>query len=155
MHSHDSSTDVLEAEMTILLVEDNPAHAELIKRGFEDHPIPNEIVHVADGQAAVDYLFSGHEVGGEANRRPDVVLLDLRLPKLDGFEVLRRIRGSDSVSRLPVVVLSSSEAEQDVGRAYDGHANSYIVKPLEFGGFAELMTELGRYWLARNQSPWA
>ena len=84
----------------------------------------------------------------------DLVLLDLRLPKLSGFEVLERIRASESVHRLPVVILSSSDAAQDVGRAYDSRANSYVVKPLEFEGFQALMRELSSYWLTRNRSPW-
>lgn len=144
------------AELTILLVEDNRAHAELVKRSLEDHPLANRIMHVSDGEAALDYLFRrGEFEDPAASPRPHVVFLDLRLPKLDGLEVLSQIRRDPELARLPVVILTTSNADADVSGAYDEHANSYVVKPLDFGVFSEMLTELGFYWLERNRSPWS
>ena len=144
------------AQLTILLVEDNRAHAELVKRSLEDHPVANRIMHVSDGEAALDYLFRRGEYSDpEKSPRPHVVFLDLRLPKLDGLEVLGRIRKDPELARLPVVILTTSNADDDVRGAYDEHANSYVVKPLDFGTFSQMLTELGFYWLERNRSPWS
>jgi len=138
----------------ILLVEDNPDHAELLIRGFEDHPVQNRILHVSDGEAALDYLLRrGEYVEPEKSPRPAVVLLDLRLPKVDGLEVLQRIRGRSELDDVAVVVLTTSNSELDVARAYDRQANSYLVKPLDFASFHQLITILGYYWLGWNQHP--
>lgn len=134
----------------ILLVEDNPDHAELIVRSFEDHPIRNRILHLSDGEAALDYLL---EASPKAPPLPRLVLLDLRLPKVDGLEVLRQIRNHPILNELPVVVLSTSKADNDVDRAYNRHANSYLVKPLDFASFTSLITDLGYYWLGWNHFP--
>jgi CheY-like chemotaxis protein len=110
---------------------------------------------VADGEAALDYLFRrGPFQDAEKYPRPQLVLLDLRLPKIDGLEVLKEIRQSESLQRIPVVILSTSYAEPDVGKAYDYHANSYLVKPLDFEQFTQLMNDLGFYWLGWNHYPW-
>ncbi|MBS3733738.1 MAG: response regulator [Phycisphaerae bacterium] len=138
----------------VLLVEDNDDHAELIRRSLGDHNVPNTLDVVRDGAAAMDYLF-GSDAGGAAPKRPHLVLLDLRLPKIDGLEVLRRIKESEALKELPVVVVTTSEAESDVARAYQHHANSYLVKPLDFREFTKLMEDLGLYWLGWNRNPWA
>ena len=141
---------------TILLVEDNPAHAELVLRSFEDHRVANTIVHLSDGESALDYLFRrGLYANPEDSPRPHVILLDLRLPRMDGLEVLKEIRASDDLHTLPVVILTTSEAERDVAMAYEQHTNSYVVKPLDFEGFTALMEDLGFYWLGWNYYPWS
>jgi CheY-like chemotaxis protein len=131
----------------ILLVEDDPDHELLTIRALKKSNIANE-VHVArDGEEAIDLLF------GENRVRPQVILLDLKLPKVDGLEVLRRIRESDSTRMLPVVVLTSSDEERDVVRSYQLGVNSYIRKPVNFTDFAEATRQLGMYWLVLNACP--
>jgi CheY-like chemotaxis protein len=145
-----------EEPFVILLVEDNPAHAELVKRALEGHPVANRIIHLTDGEAALDFLFRrGVFADPEKSPRPHVVLLDLRLPRIDGLEVLREIRTSAELEKLPVVILTTSEAEIDAARAYEYHANSFLVKPLDFDKFIRLMEDLGFYWLKWNYYPWA
>ena len=142
--------------LEILLVEDNPAHAELVMRSFENQRVANKIFHVSDGEEALDYLFQrGKYQNPEKAPRPNLILLDLRLPKIDGLEVLREVKSSEGLKRIPVVVLTTSQAEIDASRAYDYHANSYLVKPLDFELFTKLMKELGFYWLAWNYNPWS
>ncbi|MFB3133695.1 MAG: response regulator [Rhodothermales bacterium] len=141
---------------TILLVEDNPAHAELVLRSFEDHRVANRIIHLSDGETALDYLFRRSPfTDPEKSPRPHVIFLDLRLPRMDGLEVLKEIRASDDLHTLPVVILTTSEAEQDVTKAYEQYTNSYVVKPLDFEGFTALMEDLGCYWLGWNFYPWS
>jgi len=140
--------------LVILLVEDNEAHAELVMRSFSDQRVANKIYHVNDGQKALDFLFQKGQGGNkEGTPSPNLILLDLRLPKVDGLEVLKEIKESSTLRRIPVVVLTSSDAETDIARSYDYHANSYIVKPLEFKKFTKLMEDLGYYWLGWNASP--
>lgn len=134
----------------ILLVEDDEAHAELIVRCLEEHPISTDVLHVADGEAALDYL-SGHREKGWS--RPHVIFLDLRLPKIDGLEVLREIRATADFDGIPVVVLSTSRDATDVDKAYLHHANSYLVKPLDFATFSALLSDAGFYWLRWNHYP--
>ncbi len=140
--------------ITILLVEDDPAHAEIVRRNFETSRIANRLIHVSDGQAALDYLY-GREAFSDplSAPRPGLVLLDLRLPKVDGLEVLKTIKDDAALNQIPVVVLTTSAAESDVARAYDSHANSYLVKPVDFTQFVELMEVLGYYWLVWNTHP--
>jgi CheY-like chemotaxis protein len=141
--------------LCLLLVEDNPAHAELVIRSFENQRVANKIKHVKDGEEALDYLFRrGQFKNPEKSPRPNVILLDLRLPKIDGLEVLREIKKTEGLKRIPVVVLTTSQAEIDASKAYDYHANSYLVKPLDFELFTKLMEELGFYWLGWNYNPW-
>lgn len=141
--------------VVILLVEDDPAHAEIVRRNFENSLIANRVYHVADGQEALDYLFHKDRFNDpESSPRPGLILLDLRLPKVDGLEVLKTIKADPDLCRIPVVVLTTSSAEYDVVKAYDRHANSYLVKPVDFPQFVSLMESLGYYWLAWNQHPY-
>lgn len=140
--------------ITILLVEDDPAHAEIVRRNLESSRIGNRLVHVSDGQAALDYLYCrGTFSDPLLAPRPGLILLDLRLPKVDGLEVLKTVKADDALNQIPVVILTTSSAESDVARAYDCHANSYLVKPVDFTQFVELMEVLGYYWLVWNQFP--
>lgn len=141
--------------LTILLVEDNPDHAELITRSFWEHRVANQLRRVPDGAEALDYLFRrGDYADPEKSPRPHLILLDLRLPKVDGLEVLREIKSDDELGFIPVVILTTSEAERDVARAYEYRANSYLLKPVDFEKFTKLMDELGFYWLGWNRRPW-
>ena len=136
---------------TILLVEDNPAHAELVARSFEGHQIANRIYHVSDGEAALNYLFRQGEYSDPAKYPwPNLILLDIRLPKASGLEILKQIKRDGKLQFIPVVILTTSAAEQDVAGAYQEHANSYLVKPADYAEFSKLMEELGYYWLGWN-----
>jgi len=138
----------------VMLVEDNVDHAELVIRTLEEHRIANRVRHFLDGQSALDYLFHRGEFSDPGNNpRPHVVLLDLRLPRVDGIDVLKAIKEADELKSIPVVVLTTSEAEKDVARAYYNHANSYLVKPVGFEEFKKLMDDLGFYWLGWNTNP--
>ncbi len=144
--------------LLILLVEDNPAHAELVKRSFQEHPVDYQIIHLPDGEEALEYLFQrGDYADKRKHPRPHIILLDLRLPRLDGLDVLRQIKTADeeALRQIPVVILTTSEAEQDLAQAYDRHANSYVIKPLDFEGFTALMDILGSYWRQWNYYPWS
>lgn len=141
--------------IVILLVEDNPDHAELVMRSLEEHRIANHIFHVKDGQEALDYLFrKGPFIDAAKSPRPHVILLDLRLPKLDGVYVLKVIKGTDALRQIPVVVVTTSDSEKDLVKAYENHVNSYLVKPVDFEKFEQMMRDLGFYWLAWNQAPY-
>lgn len=140
--------------LLIMLVEDNADHAELVIRTLENHRIANRIKHFTDGQTALDYLLrrNGY-TDPDASPRPHIILLDLRLPRVDGLEVLRSIKQEEELKGIPVIILTTSEAEKDVARAYDNHANSYLVKPVGFEDFSKLMDDLGFYWLGWNAHP--
>lgn len=138
--------------LRILLVEDNVDHAELIMRGLRDNRVENTVNHVLDGETALNYIFRrGEYADSRRYPRPNLILLDLRLPKVDGLEVLKRIKKSEAVCRIPTVILTTSEAEKDIASAYGHHANSYLVKPVDFNKFNQLMKDLGFYWLAWNR----
>jgi two-component system response regulator len=138
----------------ILLVEDNPSDVELTRRALEKRHISNKLLVAEDGKEALDYLFAeGVHAGRDVTDLPTVILLDLKLPKLDGLEVLRRIRADPRTKRLPVVILTSSSEEQDLSASYDLGANSYIRKPVDFAKFAEAIEYLGLYWLVLNEPP--
>lgn len=138
----------------VLLVEDNADHAELVIRTLEDHRIANRIQHFTDGQTAIDYLLrQGQFVDPETSPRPHIILLDLRLPRVDGLVVLHKIKEDPELKSIPVIVLTTSEAEKDVARAYDNYVNSYLVKPVGFEDFSKLMNDLGFYWLGWNTHP--
>ena len=138
----------------ILLVEDNPNDVELTLHAFDRHNLTNRIRVVRDGQEALDYLDA---VDGEhddaPNPRPKVVLLDLKLPKVDGLDVLRAIRSDERLRTLPVVILTSSREERDIVESYNLGVNSYIVKPVDFEQFVRAVADLGLYWLVLNQLP--
>lgn len=137
----------------ILLVEDNQFDAELTIRALKSRNLANNLVHVSDGQAALDYLFgNGADTGKSACSHDTlkVVLLDLKLPKVDGLDVLRQIRANPQTRMLPVVVLTSSREEQDIVKTYHLGANSYIVKPVDFDKFSEAVSNLGLYWCVLN-----
>ena len=138
----------------ILLVEDNPSDIDLTKRAFVKGNIQNEIIVVEDGQEALDFIFcKGQYVHREKDQLPALVLLDLKLPKVDGLEVLKKIRSAEKIRRLPVIVLTSSKEEQDIATSYDLGANSYIRKPVDFTQFASAIQSLGNYWLVINEQP--
>ena len=139
---------------TILLVEDNPDDVELTLRAFLKSNVMNEVVVVGDGAEALDYLFgTGSYAERDVNDTPSVVLLDLKLPKVSGLEVLERIRSDDRMMTMPVVVLTSSNEEEDMVKSYSLGANSYVRKPVDFTQFADAVQQLGMYWLLLNETP--
>jgi CheY-like chemotaxis protein len=141
-------------DKTILLVEDNPGGVELTKRALEKGRIMNPLVVASDGQEALDYLFcQGAFAGRDASDLPSLTLLDLKLPKVSGLDVLRRIRSAECTRRIPVVILTSSRQEEDLAASYDLGVNSYIRKPVDFGHFVQAVTQLGLYWLVLNEGP--
>jgi two-component system, response regulator len=141
-------------QKAILLVEDNPSDVALTQRALVKSHIANEMIVVEDGQEALDYLFAG---GKYANRDvtdlPSVVLLDLKLPRVAGLDVLRQIRADERTSRIPVVILTTSQEEHDIARSYELYANSYIRKPVDFTKFVEAIQHMGLYWLVLNEPP--
>jgi two-component system response regulator len=139
---------------TILLVEDNPDDEALTFRALMKNNIGSHLVVAHDGAEALDYLFAtGQYAGRDVNAAPQVVLLDLNLPKVSGLEVLRRMRANEQTKLLPVVILTSSNEEQDRLRGYDNGANSYVRKPVDFNQFIEAVRQLGLYWLILNEQP--
>lgn len=141
-------------EVEILLVEDDPSDAELTIRALKKHNLANNLVHVKDGAEALDFIFAKGKYS-ERNivNGPRVVLLDLKLPKVDGLEVLRQMKSDERTKVIPVVVLTSSKEEQDVIRSYQLGVNSYISKPVDFEKFVQAVSDLGLYWLLLNQPP--
>lgn len=138
----------------ILLVEDNPDDVELTMRALKKNNIQNEVVVAPDGAEALDYLFgTGKYTGRNMSVTPQIVLLDLKLPKIGGLEVLQRLRGDSRTKLLPVVILTSSKEEQDLINGYSLGANSYIRKPVDFNQFTEAVRQLGLYWLLLNEPP--
>jgi CheY-like chemotaxis protein len=133
---------------TILLIEDNPDDIELTLRAFRKNNIANEVVVKRDGDEAIRYLFEEKQPA-----LPTVILLDLKLPKIDGFQVLKRLRAEPSTRLLPVIILTSSTQEQDIVESYSLGANSYVRKPIDFDHFVEAVRQLGLYWLLLNQPP--
>ncbi len=141
-------------EVEILLVEDNPTDAELALRALKKSNLANNLVWVKDGAEALDFIFATGEYSGRSvTCPPKVVLLDLRLPKVDGMEVLRKIKADERTRAIPVVVLTSSKEDRDIAESYQLGVNSYISKPVEFDAFAKTVSELGLYWLLVNSPP--
>ena len=133
----------------ILLVEDNPDDAELTMRALKKNNLTNNILHLQDGEEALNYLFSN----GRGPNLPKLILLDIKMPKVDGIEVLKRIKSDEQIRIIPVVLLTSSKEERDIIESYKLGANAYIVKPVEFDKFVKTVSELGFFWLMLNQPP--
>ncbi len=139
---------------TILLVEDNPDDEELTLRALSRNNISNEVVVVRDGQEAVDWLEgTGPHAGRDVSEIPALVLLDLKLPKIDGLDVLRRLRANPRTALVPVVILTSSKEDRDRASGYQSGANSYVQKPVDFTSFVDAVRQLGMYWLMLNEPP--
>jgi CheY-like chemotaxis protein len=142
------------SEVEVLLVEDNPRDAEMALRTLRKRNLANNIVHVKDGEEALNWLFGiGVFAGRDPSNHPKVVLLDLKLPKVDGLEVLRAIRADERTQFIPVVVMTSSREERDVIDSYKLGVNSYVVKPMDFESFSTAVAELGHYWVLVNHEP--
>jgi CheY-like chemotaxis protein len=137
----------------ILLVEDSPNDVELTLTALERHKLANEVVVVRDGEEALDYLYRRGPFKLRAEGHPVVVLLDIKLPKVDGLEVLQTMRSDPELRRMPVVMLTSSREEQDIVRSYDLGVNAYVVKPVEFQEFVTAICEVGLFWAVINQAP--
>lgn len=142
-----------ERAVEILLVEDNPNDAELSIRALKERHFVNHLVWVKDGAEALDFIFGTGAYSGKGNNLPRVILLDLRLPKVDGLEVLKRVKSDEKTKSIPVVVLTSSKEDRDITESYRLGVNSYISKPVGFEEFAKTVADLGLYWLLLNKPP--
>jgi CheY-like chemotaxis protein len=140
-------------QVEILLVEDSARDAELTMRALKKGGLANKVLWVKDGQEALDYLFRQGEFAQRVEGVPRLVLLDLKMPRVDGMEVLAAVRANEHTKRIPVVIMTSSQEESDVARSYDLGVNSYVVKPVDFNAMTELARQAGYYWLAINRSP--
>ena len=141
-------------EVEVLLVEDNPNDAELTMRALRKRNLANKLFHAKDGAEALDFVFAqGPFVHRRVENGPKVVLLDLKLPKVDGLEVLRRIKSDERTKKIPVVVMTSSREDKDLDTCYENGVNGYVVKPVEFEDFCRAVAELGFYWLLLTETP--
>jgi two-component system response regulator len=140
-------------QVEILLVEDNALDAELTMRALKKGGLANKVLWVKDGQEALDYLFREGDYASRVETVPRLVLLDLKMPKVDGIEVLKVVKGDERTRRIPVVVMTSSQEESDVAKSYDFGVNSYVVKPVDFNALADVAHQAGYYWLAINRTP--
>ena len=141
-------------EVEILLVEDNMSDAELITRALRKVNLSNNLVHVKDGAEALDFIFAkGEFAEREVKKMPKVILLDIKMPRVDGIEVLRQVKGNEDTKLIPIVIMTSSKEEQDIIISYKLGVNSFVVKPVEFHDFAKAVSELGLYWVLVNQPP--
>jgi len=139
-------------QIEVLLVEDNPLDAELTMTALKVGNVANNITWVKDGEEALEYLFRTGRYAGRADVLPRLVLLDLKMPRVNGIEVLKAVKGDERTRRIPVVVMTSSQEESDVAKTYDLGVNSYVVKPVDFNAFADVTRQAGYYWLAINRS---
>ncbi|HXA02486.1 MAG TPA: response regulator [Cytophagaceae bacterium] len=141
-------------EIEVILVEDNPEDAELAIRALKQHHLANKLIHLKDGAEALDFIYgSGAYAGNGIKNNPKVIFLDLKMPKVGGIEVLKRIKSDPMTKTIPVVILTSSGEDPDIEKCYELGASSYIVKPVEFDTFAKTVVELGLYWLLLNRLP--
>lgn len=141
-------------QVEILLVEDNMDDAELTIHALRKKSLANRLTHLKDGEEALDFLFgTGKYEGRNINHKPKLILLDLKMPKIDGMEVLEKIKSNSETRTIPVVILTSSKEDPDLKKCYELGANSYIVKPVEFESFVNAVSELGLYWMLLNQLP--
>jgi two-component system, response regulator len=140
-------------QVEILLVDDNALDAELAMRGLKEHNLANNVVWVKDGEQALDYVYRRGEFAGRAGSGPRLILLDLKMPKIDGIEVTRALKADETTRHIPIVIMTSSEEEKDITESYKLGVNSYIVKPLDFDALAEVASRAGYYWLAINRAP--
>ncbi|MFB3766636.1 MAG: response regulator [Methanotrichaceae archaeon] len=141
------------AEYEIVIIEDDPNDAELIIRVLRKHHLANKLILLKDGEEALDFLFRrGNFAGIHNSDSPKVILLDLKLPKIDGIEILRKIKSDERTRKIPAVILTSSKEDRDLRDAYDLGVNSYVTKPIEFEEFAKVVADLGMYWLLLNKS---
>lgn len=144
----------MNTKLEILLIEDSMNDAEMTIRALRKRKVANEIIHLTDGAMALDFLFAeGEYEGRDTNLKPKVILLDIKMPKIDGIEVLQRLKSDDNTKTIPVVMLTSSKEHPDVKKCYDLGANSYIVKPVGFENFVEAISSLGVYWVLLNEPP--
>jgi two-component system, response regulator len=142
------------SQVEVLLVEDNPHDAEMTIRSLKKVNLANNLVHVKDGEEALDFIFArGKFAGSDMVNAPKVILLDIKMPKVDGIEVLRQLKSNEVTRCIPVVIMTSSKEEQDIISSYELGVNSYVVKPVDFEGFAKAISQLGLYWLITNQPP--
>lgn len=142
------------SEVEVLLVEDNPHEAQLALRCFKQFNLGNRLLHIDDGIEALDFIFSrGKYEGAHASEKLKVVFLDLKLPKIDGLEILRQIKGENCTKTIPVVILTSSSEESDIATAYHLGANSFMVKPVDFDTFTRVISDIARYWILTNVPP--
>ena len=137
----------------ILLIEDSPRDAELALHALAAHNLANEVLHLHDGAEALDYLHRRGEFSGRANGNPAVVLMDLKMPKVDGLEVLRQIKGEPGLATIPVVVMTSSREDRDLQAAYRLGVNAYVVKPVQFREFVDAVQQVGAFWAILNEPP--
>ena len=141
-------------QTTILLIEDNPDDVELTLHAFHKNHMANDVVVASDGAEGLDYLFgTGKYAGRDADDPPALILLDLQLPKIGGLEVLRRVREDERTKRIPVVIMTTSDEEEDIANGYDGGANSYLRKPVDFAEFMNAVKQLEMYWMVLNTPP--
>jgi two-component system response regulator len=142
------------SQVEVLLVEDNMHDAEMTIRSLKKVNLANNLVHVKDGEEALEFIFAqGKFAGRDLVNAPKVILLDIKMPKVDGIEVLRRIKADEGTRCIPVVIMTSSKEELDIVSSYELGVNSYVVKPVDFEGFAKAVSQLGMYWLLTNQPP--
>lgn len=144
----------MECEFEIVIVEDNPNDAELMVRSLKQNRLANNLIVLEDGEQALDFIFCrGKYAERDLSKLPKVIFLDLKLPKVDGLEVLKQVKANKQTSKIPIIIVTSSKEDPDIATAYKLGANSYVVKPVNFNNFVETINQLGSYWLVVNEKP--